>query len=207
MAERDLKLNAIRSVKQSPNLVLEEHSHCEVPAGCGGVVLRWRQRSQVPVQFWLHTAASKTVYLDGKVLTSGRPLVGPGEHVLALHFARVDPGEAVLMATCFNDEKQSIHTKFTPPNDRTFRMLSLADGTWKSTTEALLDDSWMRPGYDDSAWRPMIARDFPDPAKDDRATAYRIKHIEGLGGRGLGIDRPGEPTSLLIRRAFRLDLV
>jgi hypothetical protein len=206
MAERDLKLNAIRTVKQSPNLVLEEHGHCEVPAGCGGVVLRWRQRSRLPIQVWLHTAASKTVYLDGDVLTSGRPLIGPGEHVLALDFSRVDPAEAVLMAACFYDENPTLHhTRFTPSSGRKFYLVSLADGTWKYTTEASLDDPWMRPGYDDSAWRPMIARDFPEPAKGDWATAGRIKRIVGLGGQGLGIDLPTGPTSLLVRRAFRLD--
>lgn len=43
MPDRELKLNSIsRFSKQSPRLVLEEHGHCEVPAGCGGVVLRWR---------------------------------------------------------------------------------------------------------------------------------------------------------------------
>jgi hypothetical protein len=65
MADRELDLNTIRAIKQSPGLVLEEHGHCEVPAGCGGVVLRWRRRVQIPIQIWLHTVASKTVYLDG----------------------------------------------------------------------------------------------------------------------------------------------
>lgn len=39
---RDLELNSIdRYVKSSPRFVLEEHSHCEVPAGCGGGVWEW----------------------------------------------------------------------------------------------------------------------------------------------------------------------
>jgi hypothetical protein len=41
MAGKDLRLNSLsRYTKRSPEYVLEEHSHCEVPAGCGGVVLR-----------------------------------------------------------------------------------------------------------------------------------------------------------------------
>ena len=42
MTDEGPKLNGPdRYRKRSPRLVLEEHSHCEVPAGCGGVVLRW----------------------------------------------------------------------------------------------------------------------------------------------------------------------
>ena len=38
----DLRLNELeRFRKTSSRLALEAHSHCEVPAGCGGVVLRW----------------------------------------------------------------------------------------------------------------------------------------------------------------------
>ncbi len=54
MAESDeLKLNTIgRFVKRSPCLALEQHNHCEVPAGCGGVVLRWFNPSRgIPILF------------------------------------------------------------------------------------------------------------------------------------------------------------
>ena len=45
MSDRDdLRLNELqRYRKTSSRLALEVHSHCEVPAGCGGVVLRWRR--------------------------------------------------------------------------------------------------------------------------------------------------------------------
>jgi hypothetical protein len=203
MADRDLKLNSIRYVKESPGLVLEEHGHCEVPAGCGGVILRWRERSRIPIQIWLHTGASKTVYLDGKVLDSGRPLVGPGEHVLAIHFSRIEPDDGVLMAACFYDEKRFTYVKFNPPSGRTFRLLSLADGTWKYTTEIPRDDSWMMPGYNDSRWHSMVPKDLSPPSKDDGGAIHRIKHIEGLGGQGLGIDEPA--SALLVRRTFILE--
>lgn len=42
MAEEPL-LNSIDRFRKRPQrFVLEEHGHCEIPAGCGGVVLRWR---------------------------------------------------------------------------------------------------------------------------------------------------------------------
>ena len=37
------QLNSLeRFRKRSPRLLLEQYDSCEVPAGCGGVVLRWR---------------------------------------------------------------------------------------------------------------------------------------------------------------------
>ena len=38
----DLRVNTLhRFAKHSPTLILHEYSSCEVPAGCGGVVMRW----------------------------------------------------------------------------------------------------------------------------------------------------------------------
>ncbi len=58
--DRELRLNSIdRYVKRSPHFVLEEHGHCEVPAGCGGVVLRWlNPATTVPVRLELWVTAS-----------------------------------------------------------------------------------------------------------------------------------------------------
>jgi hypothetical protein len=42
-------LNSLDRFRKHPGqLVLEEHGHCEVPAGCGGVVLRWRNPNPSP---------------------------------------------------------------------------------------------------------------------------------------------------------------
>src|SRR5262249_6025263 len=96
--ERELKLNSLaRYSKTSPLFILEEHGHCEVPAGCGGVVLRWRNPQRgVPVTMWLYAGGGCRVYLDGKVTTSGRPVVPFGEHVLAFAATGVDPAYPVL---------------------------------------------------------------------------------------------------------------
>ena len=84
MAERDLKLNSLgRYGKSNSRLVLEEHGHCEVPAGCGGVVLRWRNPNSC-LLFIFHFFGSKgTILLDGKTLTSVRLLISFEEHVLS----------------------------------------------------------------------------------------------------------------------------
>lgn len=197
MSDRDLKLNTLRTVKQSPDLVLEEHGHCEVPAGCGGVVLRWRKRSLRPIEVWIHTLASKSVYLDGQALETGRPLIPPGEHVLAMRFQGIDPEAPVLMAACIDGEKPS---KMVSPDAGAFRILSLPEGSWKYATSEPVDPSWMRPGFDDSGWRPMIARDFPPPDEKDWSSRGRIQHIQKLGGQGLGIEGPA--VVLLVRKTF-----
>jgi hypothetical protein len=46
------RLNSLdRFRKQPGRLVLEEHSHCQVPAGCGGGVLRRRNPQEGPQAF------------------------------------------------------------------------------------------------------------------------------------------------------------
>jgi hypothetical protein len=42
MPSDDVRLNSLDAfTKKSPRFILEEHGGGEVPAGCGGVVLRW----------------------------------------------------------------------------------------------------------------------------------------------------------------------
>jgi len=86
MPEKELRLNSLsRYSKQSPRLVLEEHSHCEVPAGCGGVVLRWRNPDKVvPCTMWSTTSAeSSDLFVDGHIPESSRPLLKYGQHIIA----------------------------------------------------------------------------------------------------------------------------
>jgi len=88
MAENQ-HLNSLgRFRKQPGRLVLEEHSHCEVPTGCGGVVLRWRNPHAVlPVTMHLYTPVRATLLVDGKeprgchrsASPSHPGLPGPGE--------------------------------------------------------------------------------------------------------------------------------
>lgn len=99
MDERELRLNSLaRYAKSSPLYVLEEHGHCEVPAGCGGVVLRWRNpRAGVPVHMWLYRQGDGAVFLDGAPLPSARPVASFGDHLLAFELAVADPRYTVLM--------------------------------------------------------------------------------------------------------------
>src|SRR5215469_14329438 len=188
MAERDLKLNSLgRYGKNNSRLVLEEHSHCEVPAGCGGVVLRWRNpNSGLP--FILHYFGSKgTILLDGKPLTSARPLMSFGEHVLSFAVTDIVPGSVVLGFAGIHDETQYGFPRVSQPSGRKISILSVADGSWKYVTNEPADEAWRLPGFDDSLWRVMTACEPPSLDKHDMQK-YRLEKILKLGAGCLGIE-------------------
>lgn len=108
MAERELKLNSLgRYGKGTSRLVLEEHGHCEVPAGCGGAVLRWRNPNS-GLLFLLHAFGNDNgrILLDGAPPSSARPLVPFGEHVLSLAVTELVPGAVVPGFAAIDDESQ-----------------------------------------------------------------------------------------------------
>jgi hypothetical protein len=202
MPERDLKLNAIRYSKQSPRLVLEEHGHCEVPAGCGGVVLRWRDRALLPVDIWFDTCGEAQLYLDGGALASSRQLIAPGDHVLAIRIRGAETRDGIFMCAGIHGEDVPWSVRYSTPSGRTFLLVSLADGTWKYTTDEPADDSWMRPGYDDARWSPMLPRALPVPAQNEYGRSYRVKKLLEKGACGLGIGHAA--ASVCVRKSFTL---
>jgi len=80
----DLRLNELqRYRKTSSRLALEVHSHCEEPAGCGGVVLRWR-RPGAPIGISLLSyvsGSSEGPFLDGKRFDEQRMTLAPGREL------------------------------------------------------------------------------------------------------------------------------
>ncbi|HEU4734652.1 MAG TPA: hypothetical protein VFT22_42465 [Kofleriaceae bacterium] len=142
----DLRINRLhRFAKHSPRLVLHEYSHCEVPAGCGGVVLRWTDPAQgVPVSIALTTlkGTGKT-WLDGSPLASSRTLLTAGWHVLAFHLRRDDPSRLWFSIGALPDadpDRDLIH-QGTP----VYRQAALAPA-----------DGWTAPGFDDTGWSAPV---------------------------------------------------
>lgn len=86
----DLKLNSLnRFAKKSPRLALEEYSHCEVPAGCGGVVMRWTDPAEgIPAILRVVVRGTVTAFLDGEPLATGRATLSWGDHLLAIAVER-----------------------------------------------------------------------------------------------------------------------
>lgn len=87
-SDDDLRINTLhRFAKHSPRLTLQEYSHCEVPAGCGGVVLRWVDpRRGVPIRVRAIVLGETETWLDGAPLPGGgHTRIEAGTHVLAVH--------------------------------------------------------------------------------------------------------------------------
>jgi hypothetical protein len=203
MADRDLKLNSLgRYGKSNSRLVLEQHSHCEVPAGCGGVVLRWRNPNS-GLLFILHLFGSGkgTILLDGKALTSARPLISFGEHVLSLAVTDIVPGSVVLGFAGIHDESQLGFPRVSQPSGLKISILSAADGSWKYVTSEPKEDAWRRPGFDDSHWRVMTACEPPSFDKQDMQK-YRLETILKLGATCLGIEDQG--SRVWIRKSLTI---
>ncbi|HHO49363.1 MAG TPA: hypothetical protein ENK18_00465 [Deltaproteobacteria bacterium] len=87
----DLRLNTLhRFSKHAQRLVLEEHSHCEVPAGCGGVVLRWRDPATgLPLSVYFATLGEAELWIDGQLAPSSQIELAPGAHTLAFRVDRL----------------------------------------------------------------------------------------------------------------------
>ena len=160
MAKRDLNLNSLgRYAKQSSRLVLEQHSHCEVPAGCGGVVLRWRSDvAEVPVRVHLFFSGKAKLFIDGVAPASSQAMVGFGDHVLSVVLDEVS-NDALLAVSVVHAAD-----RLPPVSQQLGDLLSVlcdADGTWRCAADQPDDDRWMRVGFDDSAWDAMDLAPVP----------------------------------------------
>jgi hypothetical protein len=145
--DRELRLNSVdRYVKRSPHFVLEEHSHCEVPAGCGGVVLRWRNpATAIPVQLklWVSPSVRSTVRIDRAVPSSSRPLLPSGRHVLVLE---MQPEAGVPIRIVFGATVES---------SQATELLSRPGPEWRWTATEPPREAWEQPEFDDSEWPTM----------------------------------------------------
>lgn len=90
-SEDDLRINTLhRFAKHSPRLTLQEYSHCEVPAGCGGVVLRWINPQLGPrANITIGLAGTAETWLDGERLATDNTPFPAGCHVLAFHLTKL----------------------------------------------------------------------------------------------------------------------
>ena len=204
---KDLRLNSLsRYAKETSKLVLEEHGHCEIPAGCGGVVLRWFNPSQsMPLEFWVYVDGEVKFALDGHALKSARPLVNYGEHVLAFVVSGFKVTTGILMFAALSEIKS------VTPSDEPARkvIVSDADGSWKYTLDTPHDDSWMQAGFDDEGWQTLVLKPLAEPAVN---ASYPHQKLVEIGANGLGIDT-GEtkvfgadtsPAQIWIRKVFHL---
>lgn len=118
--------------------MLHQYSHCEVPAGCGGVVLRWVDPTTTRTAYvtLVAPAAHAELWIDGHPLERA---------VVDLH-----PGWCLLAAELTSDGAAS------QPFALAIRwqsgtVASLAGATWRATTSRP-DPRWFIREFDDSQW-------------------------------------------------------
>jgi len=204
MPKRDLKLNSLsRFSKTSPRLVLEEYSHCEVPAGCGGVVLRWRKPDE-PLTVWVKQNTStqiKSATLDGENVRWMMRLSIPwGYHVLAMSFEEVNLSHGLLLYSASVDEQ---YTRLLQPEGET-NILSKPDGKWKYTLTNPASGDWQSLDFDDNHWSPMVAKRLPDKHFGGYDMSEFHQRTRDLGAEDLGVAEESGVSTVWIRRAFHL---
>jgi hypothetical protein len=175
---REPELNSLdRYVKASPRFVLEEHSHCEVPAGCGGVVLRWRDRFRsIPVEIALAVTGARVTDLriDGDRANSTRSLLSPGRHVLTLETDQpTGDGLRVFIWVTADGVADPLLWTVGPA------------GAWRWTSVEPQAAAPAHPDHEVSGWSVAAAG---DPPRDDN---YSIRRLTTLGARPLLIDDGG----------------
>jgi hypothetical protein len=189
--KEELRLNTLhRFAKRSSRLVLQEYSHCEVPAGCGGYVFRWRNpESGLPLTLHISCHGETELWIDGRRASATHVDLPFGEHALALH-VRLSRERGVLVfaaARALPDEEDG------PLVCRT------SEGGWRLSATAPAGDGWLAPGFDDGAWTQMRATDLTADVTHDEA--WRYEYLVGMGADALLV-----PTKeAWIRHVFRVE--
>lgn len=189
----ELRLNKLqRFQKRSTRLALEAHSHCEVPAGCGGVVLRWRQADAtagVAGSFYCEEPRGP-VTVDGEPFDDRRTQLAPGPHVLALTAPVPDPAAGFLLLVL-----RFSPVVLTVPS-RVFTSHSAA--AFRASVEPATDDAWRARDFDDASWLALVPGAVPRP-KGNRSFSWEYLQREA-GGLALPAHAASEPARSLLER-------
>ncbi|WP_437318311.1 hypothetical protein [Sorangium sp. So ce385] len=200
--KRDLVVNDLaRYEKSSERLVLEDYSSCEVPAGCGGGILRWIDPQEaLPLTLRLWTAGSAEVFFDGAPVRSSRIQARPGAHVLAVALRSADdPPARLALSLSYTDDPER-HAAFEPRRDRSIgRTLDVRSGAGAAIVGTTRDpggDAWKLPGFDERGWRALA------PAQG--SAGWHFDDLMRRGARAVGL--PDAQGDLWVRCSFDVDL-
>lgn len=206
--KRDLVVNDLaRYAKSSERLVLEEYSSCEVPAGCGGGILRWIDPAEaLPLHLRLWATGEAELFFDGAPTRSSRLDARPGRHVLALRVTPKDRAPPQLaLALSYSDETLS-KGAFEPGRSRSIgRKIAILSGAGPRIVATSIEpagDAWRQPGFDDGAWS-TLTREEP-PQKSGEREDYHLRHVRETGAHVLGLR--GARGPLWVRCSFEIDL-
>jgi hypothetical protein len=150
------KLNSLHRFEKHSKLVLEAHSHCEVPAGCGGAVLQWLNPAKgAPVRVRAQSPfLVKATLLDGEPISSSGTRLLPGPHLLALALAlptrkgaKPVPAPWLLVGMTVRNTAAE--------DERLTAGCSADDGSWRATQRDPGQAAWAAEGFDDAQWAPL----------------------------------------------------
>jgi hypothetical protein len=200
------QLNSLnRFRKQSGRLVLEEHSHCEIPAGCGGVVLRWRDSHAIlPMSIYLYSSAAAICSLDGNELQISRTDFSVGRHVLTVALEEVDLTAGLILFAASHDPRDYQRGRAAKTIGSPWKVLSAADNSWKYAL-APPPPEWTSLNFEEGAWPALVQWPMPALDRDERGYYARLRCAD-LGAACLGLP-PGESPrrgSIWIRKRFEV---
>ncbi len=150
----DQPINSLdRFRKRSGRLVLEEHpTSGEVPAGCGGVVLRWRNpHTAVPLILRVYSPGEVKAFLDGTEVTRVGVDLAPGPHRLGLELANLDLAGGLFMFVGEHDTDAYHRHLPAGLGEKKWQVRSAADGTWLATVREPVS-AWTHPDFDEEGW-------------------------------------------------------
>lgn len=201
----DLNLNSLsRFSKKSSTMILEVYSHCEVPAGCGGAVLRWRRAGE-PIPFNMRTlfaSQEATIFLDETVITRHvRPDVLFGKHVLGFHLNTIVPSDGVIMFKADITDQFLEIMKF----EGDFPIRTRDNGRWKYTFGKPANDDWKHPDFDDSNWQPLQLKEMNPIRPRGYDMSRFINNLKNEGIVPLGAQEDGKfERPIWIRYVFSI---
>ena len=194
----DLRLNSLdRFTKRSPRLLLEEHSHCEVPAGCGGVVLRWvNPATGLPILIDFYHPGPARLSIDGVTVTTSHLLLAPGAHVLAIEFPEPPANGGVLFALVGR-----LRLSTSSRGRETVVLRSTADRAWLCTTTP-------PPGWDTALepprgdWTTVRKQRAVEPERSSEGWYAFYRAVERGGAVPVGAPRRLPAGPIHVRTAF-----
>ena len=86
--------------------------------------------------------------------------------------------------------------------DRSERVLSAPDSSWKYQLRPPADESWTALEFDDSTWKSLLAKELP-PTDQEDSSQYTIQSLSALGAQSLGIEDT-TAKAIWIRKKFSL---
>lgn len=196
-----LRLNTLhRFRKHSPRLLLEEYSHCEVPAGCGGVVLRWVDPGAgTPAIVRSYVQGRIALWLDGAPLDSGRVDLRAGAHTLAIEITEiVAPTQSRVASMLRRRRPAALLLSIARALSSDYEgqpvvlLTSQVGRAWRVSGEQP-PEGWTAAEFDDSQW--PVAQ--PAELDAEQREAWRARELQNHGA--VAIALPSDRAWIRVR--------